>query len=170
MQLDCGPCVVRTSRRDDVEALVEIANDWEVARFLRDRFPHPYTRADARDWVERTATEESTHFIIEIDGRVAGGIGYIPRTAEERRTAEIGYWLGRAFHGRGVATAACRALTELAFEEHDLLRVEARPHSNNPASMRVLEKCGFEREGVLRRAIVKAGEILDVAIYAKLRP
>lgn len=170
MLLDCGACVVRTARPSDATELPAIANDWEVARFLRDRFPHPYTIDDARWWVERNTSDESTHFMIEANGEVAGGIGYILGSAEERLSAEIGYWLGRRFWGRGLATAACRALTEYVLETNPgVVRIESHVFGNNLASMRVLEKCGYAREGLMRRAVVKGGEILDVAVYARLR-
>lgn len=111
----------------------------------------------------------STHFVIEVDGTFAGGIGYLRFEAERRLSGEIGYWLGRRFWGRGIATAALRKVADLAFEREPILRLEAGAYSNNPASARVLEKCGFVREGVLRSAVIKGDEILDVIMYAKIR-
>jgi RimJ/RimL family protein N-acetyltransferase len=168
--LDCGLCIVRTYRKKDAEPLQRLADDWEVARYLRDGFPHPYTAKHAREWVKMTADPRSTHFAVEVDGAFAGGIGYVRFDAERQLSGEIGYWLGRPFWGRGIATAALRSVAGLAFErETGVLRLEAPVFSNNPRSARVLEKCGFVREGVLRRAVVKRDEILDVVMYAKIR-
>jgi ribosomal-protein-alanine N-acetyltransferase len=169
MRLDCGPCVVRTPRADDAEQLAAIANDWEVARYLRDSFPHPYTLDDAREWLARTSGDDTTNFAIEVDGRFAGGVGFVALSGEERHTAEIGYWLGRDFRGKGIATAACGAVGDLAFAGNDFIRLEARVHADNPASARVLEKCGYQCEGRLRNALVKGGKILDAWLYARIR-
>jgi RimJ/RimL family protein N-acetyltransferase len=169
VRIDCGVCVVRTHREDDAEALTVLANDWEVARFLRDRFPHPYTIDHARRWLALNAHPHSTNFSIEVDGEYAGEIGYERFDAERRYTAEIGYWLGRKYWGRGIATAALGAVTKLAFEREDIVRLIAGAFSNNPRSQRVLEKCGFQREGVHRRAVFKGNEFLDFVTYAKIR-
>ncbi|MBV8153004.1 MAG: GNAT family N-acetyltransferase [Candidatus Eremiobacteraeota bacterium] len=160
---------MRTYREDDAEALQALADDWEVARYMRDRFPHPYGIADAREWIAKNAHPLSTNFAIEADGEYAGGVGYMRFENEARLTAEAGYWLGRKFWGRGIATAAFGCLVQLAFEREDVVRLEAGAYSNNPRSQRVLEKCGFQREGVHRRAVIKGDEILDVVMYAKLR-
>ena len=171
VRMDCGGiCIVRTPRIDDAEPLYAIANDWEIARYMRDLFPHPYAIEDARAWIERNASDDATHFVIEVDGRVAGGIGYVRFDAERRFSAVLGYWVARRFQGRGVATAAAGSVANLAFEREDIVRLEAGVYSNNPASMRVLEKCGFEREGSLRRDVVKGDEFLDRVMYARLRP
>ncbi len=154
---------------EDAAAVAALANDVDVARFLRDRFPHPYTVAHAVEWLSSVACEDATHFLLEVDGAVAGAIGFIPKDDEQRFVVEIGYWLGRAYWGRGIAVAAVTGLTAEIFRSRDVQRVEARVHSNNPKSMRVLEKAGYVREGVLRRAVVKDGEILDVVVYAQVR-
>ncbi len=108
-------------------------------------------------------------YAIDIDGQAVGAIGIHPRVNEECHTAEIGYWLGEAYWGRGIATAAVRGLAQSALEKTDLYRLFANVFSSNPASMRVLEKAGFQREGILRRAVVKEGVLLDTVVYALTR-
>ena len=85
------------------------------------------------------------------------------------RTAEIGYWLAEPFWGRGIVTDAVRALVPVAFEQTDIVRIQAGIFSNNPASMRVLEKCGFVREAVHRNAITKNGVMMDEVMYVRFR-
>lgn len=161
---------VREFRAADLESIVRLGDDREVWRALRDRFPRPYTIDDARDWLDFVASQNPvTHFAIEVDGAFAGGIGYSRRGDVERLAAEIGYWLGRPYWGRGIATAALATLVPRIFETTDLVRLDALVFATNPASSRVLEKCGFAFEGTLRRAIVKDGEILDARLYAILR-
>ena len=103
---------------------------------------------------------------IDIDGHAAGAIGYVPGTDVERYSAEVGYWLGESLWGRGIVTEALTMLTAYLFDEMNLLRLFALPFADNRGSMRVLEKAGFVREGILRSSSVKYGEPRDQAIYA----
>ena len=169
MQIDGGVCVVRSWRPDDEEALVRHANNRNVWKDLRDRFPHPYTREDARSWIGyATRVRPETDFAIDVGGEAVGNIGLgLQRGDIERCAAEVGYWIGEAYWGRGVATAALRALTAYAFETFGLTRLYAVPFASNVASLRVLEKAGYRREGVLRRSAIKDGVVKDQVMYAK---
>ncbi len=168
MRLDCGPCVLRPWSEGDEPSLVRHADNYEVWRRLRDRFPHPYTRADAERWIAFAQRQEpQTHFAIEVDGEAVGGIGLEPGSDIERCSAEIGYWLGETFWGRGIITAAVRAVTCYGFETLGLTRIFAVPFANSSASIRVLEKCGYVREGVMRRSAIKEGVVLDQLLYAR---
>lgn len=167
MELELEVCRIRSWRMSDAAALVKYANNRHIWINLRDRFPHPYTRSDARDYLAlvRDAAEE-TLFALEVDGEAAGSIGYVLQPDVERVSAEIGYWLGEPFWGRGIATAALRAMTRHAIARHHLTRVYALPFARNTASCRVLEKAGYTIEGRLRQSAVKDGEILDQVLYA----
>lgn len=162
-----GP-LLRNFAAVDIPPLATIANDAEVARYLTARFPHPYSLDDARWWVE-TGSRQGIVRAIEVAGRLAGTIGVTPGEFEYARAAEIGYWLGRAHWGRGIATAALREMTRLVFATTDIERLYAPVFAPNHASMRVLEKCGYELEGVLRRAVFKAGVYYDTHLYARIR-
>ena len=164
-------CTVRPWADADRAALVRHANDREVWRNLRDRFPHPYTPEAAEQWLAYLApTDPLTHFAIEVDGEAAGGVGFEIGQDVHRRSAEIGYWLGRAVWGRGIATEALRAVTAWAFAHHDLVRLQACVFEWNPASERVLEKAGYVREATLKQAVSKDDATIDMLIYAMLRP
>jgi [ribosomal protein S5]-alanine N-acetyltransferase len=164
-------CTVRPWRASDAEALVRHANNINIAKQLRDRFPHPYTSRDAHDFLKMiTATTPQTSLAIDVEGEAAGGLGYVPGNDVERYSAEVGYWLGEACWGRGVVTEALTLFTAHAFKELGLLRLFALPFADNLASIRVLEKAGFEREGILRSSSVKYGKPRDQAIYAKVNP
>lgn len=148
------------------------ADSRRIWRTLRDSFPSPYTPEEARRWIRLVAGQEPpTEFAIALPetDEAVGGIGFIPQTDVHRRSAEVGYWLGEAHWGRGIMTAAVRALTTHAFARHDLIRLYAMVFSSNPASMRVLEKAGWTREGVLRHHVTKEGHTLDVVLYATVR-
>ena len=170
MDVDCGVSRVRPWRRSDRADLLAIADDRAVWRNLSHRFPHPYTEAEANDWLAfNESAADDTRWAIEVDGRVAGGIGIEPGEGVFAKKANFGYWLGRPYWGRGLMTATVRATVDAIFHTFDLSRLEAAVYAWNPASMRVLEKSGFVREGVLARSIFKDGEIVDSVLYARLR-
>src|SRR5215207_5811848 len=159
--------MLRPWREGDESSLVRHANNYEVWRRLRDGFPHPYTRADAERWIAFAEQQyPQTHFAIEVHGGAPGGIGLELRSDIERRSAEMGYWLGQDFWGRGITTAAVRALTRYGFETLNLTRIFAVPFASSSASIRVLEKCGYLREGIMRRSAIKEGVVLNQVLYA----
>jgi len=141
-----------------------------IWRNLRDAFPHPYTLANAEHWI-RSANPATpvTNFAIVVDGTAVGGIGLVLKDDVFRRSAEIGYWLGEEYWGRGIVTEAVRAVTDYAFATFDLCRVYAGVFEWNSASMRVLEKAGYEFECRMRKSVIKDGEIIDELIYAMVR-
>lgn len=143
------------------------ANNRKVWINLRDRFPHPYTTRDGYAFLKHTREQRpETAFAIVVDNQAAGGIGFQLHGDVERVSAEIGYWLGEPFWGRGIATEALVAVTEYAIATHGLTRVYAVPFAWNHASCRVLEKAGYVLEGRLRRSAVKDGSVTDQLQYA----
>ncbi len=159
--------VIRDWSAKDKADIVEFANNRNVWRNMADRFPYPYTEADAVEWISRQlAATTPTNWAIEVDGRAIGGIGIDIRDGMYAGTAEIGYWLGEPYWGRGIATAAARAAVEEVMPRFGLHRLQAHVFGWNPASMRVLEKVGFRREGMLRRSRVKDGVVIDQVLYA----
>ncbi len=167
--IKCGPCVLRPWRVDDLESLVRNADDREVWLTLRDRFPHPYTADAGRAWLAAASAEEPpTALAIDVGGEAVGGIGVVPGADVNRHAAEIGYWLGRRWWGRGLATAAVSHFVPWVHETFGFVRLFAEVFETNPASMRVLEKCGFVREGILRAHARKDGRYLDQVVYGRV--
>ncbi|HRC85367.1 MAG TPA: GNAT family N-acetyltransferase [Thermoanaerobaculia bacterium] len=170
MEIPLGEWRIRPWRRGDEPSLVRYANNARVSAFLRDAFPHPYTPADARFWIDSCLEQERpTHFAIASATEVIGSVGLTVLPDIFHRSAEIGYWLGEPFWGRGIATRALSALSAWAFEELELLRLQAGVFANNPASARVLEKAGYHLEARLVRAVVKRSEVLDLLLFARLK-
>jgi ribosomal-protein-alanine N-acetyltransferase len=171
MILQSERCLLRPYRAADVEWLPDLANDIEVARWTSASFPHPYTAADAELWTKRASNEYPVDsFVIEAAGTPVGGAGLRFGTGEGRGVAECGYWLGRRFWGRGYATDATRLLVRYAFGTREVRRLEGYVFAANPTSGRVLEKCGFSREAVLREALTdRDGIVMDAWLYARLR-
>jgi len=159
--------VVRSWTSDDLGSLVKYANNRKIWLNLRDRFPHPYTRRDGRDYIHLARSQRpETIFAIEVDGEAAGSIGFVPHADVERVSAEIGYWLGEPFWGRGIVSEALAAVTRHAIDAHHLTRLYAVPFAHNVASCRVLEKAGYVLEGRLRRSAIKDGVLVDQMQYA----
>ena len=163
-------CRVRRWRAGDADALARHANNINIARHLRDRFPHPYTAADARAFLAFVSREDAaaTNLAIEVAGEAVGGVGLSQGFDVERYSAEIGYWLGEEFWGRGITSEAVALVTARAFERLQLLRIFALPFADNAPSVRVLEKAGYTREGLLRSSAVKYGQPRDQLLYARL--
>lgn len=170
MRLETARCVLRPFVPADAASLARHADNRKVWLNLRDRFPHPYTHADADAFIARVAGESPvTHFAIAVAGEAVGSVALMLGHDIERRSAELGYWLGEAHWGRGIVGAAVAAATEYAFWELDLLRVFAVPFAHNAASARVLERAGYRLEGTMRRSAVKDGQVLDQLLYAAVR-
>jgi len=169
MRLELEQCEVRSLRAEDAASLATHADNREVWINLRDGFPHPYAVGDADEFISRSLQPPETTFAIAVDGAAVGAIGFVLGSDVERISAELGYWLGEGFWGRGIMTAVVGAVTDYAIREHDLTRVCATPFAWNEASARVLEKCGYVREGVMRDSVIKDGQVIDKFLYAFLR-
>jgi len=164
-----GWCL-RAWQGDDADDLSRHGNDVEVWRHMSDSFPHPYTLEIARHWVTHGHVDfGGDHWAIAHDGVAVGGCGVQQGTGGERASAEIGYWLGRAFWSRGVGTAVVRQLCDIAFATADIQRLFAPVHADNPKSMHVLRKNGFYREAELKRSAYKDGRVIDRVQWARLR-
>jgi RimJ/RimL family protein N-acetyltransferase len=160
-------CTIRSWTAADVASLVAHADNRNVWINVRDRFPHPYTRGDARRFIRKMRdARPETVFAIAVDEVAVGGIGFVLQQDVDRVSAEIGYWLGESFWGRGIATDALKAVTRYAIETHGLTRIFAVPFAYNTASCRVLEKAGYQLEGRLRRSAIKDGTVIDQLQYA----
>jgi RimJ/RimL family protein N-acetyltransferase len=120
------------------------------------------------NWI--TTQPTSTVWAIDVEGAAVGGIGIELHTDVERVSAEIGYWLGQPFWGRGIATEALVAVTAESFRQFDLTRLFALPFADHLASVRVLEKAGYVREGYLCRSAIKNGVVRDQLLFAAYRP
>ncbi len=161
---------LRAWRLDDAPALVGVAGDERVWRWMSDSFPHPYTLEVAQHWVARGHIEfGGVNGAICQDDVPVGGCGFHPGSRFLRCNVEIGYFLAPALHGRGLGTAVVAALTERAFALPDVTRVFAPVHAGNAASMRVLQKNGFVHEGTQRLSAFKAGQVIDRELWARCR-
>lgn len=151
----------------DIDSLVRYANNWNIARFMTDKFPHPYTPENGSAFISFATKDMPVHiFAIEVNAEAVGGIGIHPQDDIHRKNVELGYWLAEPFWSKGIVSKAIRQVVDFAFETYDVNRVFARPFGNNLVSQRVLEKNGFLLEGRFENVLCKNGEFLDELIYA----
>jgi [ribosomal protein S5]-alanine N-acetyltransferase len=154
----------------DAEVLALIANNANIAQFMTNGFPHPYSLEDAKKFI-KMAISHPTSIIkaIEIDHNLAGGIGLHPQNDIYQKNAELGFWLAEKYWGKGVMTNAIKDMIKIGFSSLDIDRIYAIPFGTNQGSIAVLEKAGFKLEAVLEKTIYKNGQFLDELIYAVRR-
>jgi ribosomal-protein-alanine N-acetyltransferase len=162
---------IRPWRLSDKTSLLRYANNRNVWINMTDIFPHPYTAEDADRWLWRCGAQQGpqTSMAIDLGGEAIGAAGIELKRDVYRKSADIGYWLGEPFWGRGFTTRALLLMTAYAFANFDLARLQASVFDWNPASARVLEKAGYKLEARLRQRIFKEGRFCDELIYARLR-
>lgn len=149
------------------EEIQILANNYNIAKNLRDVFPYPYTIEAAISFLELAANGSLGYvFGIYEDDTFVGCCSLIPQNDVYRINAEIGYWIGEPYWRKGYATEAVKLLVNYAFHELDLLRVYAHIFEYNIGSMNVLEKTGFEKEAIIKSSIIKKGEIFDEHLYS----
>jgi len=152
----------------DLNSLVKYANNWNVAKWLTNGFPHPYTQEDGKAYLSMIANDNPTKvFAIEVNEDAVGSIGIFPQSDLHEKSAEMGYWLAEEFWGQGIMPKAIQEIVEYGFRTFDIVRIFARPFSTNLKSQRVLEKVGFKLEARLEKALFKNGEFMDELIYTK---
>ncbi|KAM7209031.1 acyl-CoA N-acyltransferase [Naviculisporaceae sp. PSN 640] len=183
--------MIRPYHKVDIEPMAKLLNTPNIARYMRNTFPNPYTLADAEFWVDLVTKPDSPHksfgiFIPdpsssspesdtstkEIKYKLAGSIGLQPHEDIESKTWNLGYLMGEAYQGQGIMTEAATVFTRWAFDhypEEDLIRIEGGVFSGNSGSMKVLERIGCKFEGIRRKAIWKNGKNLDLHVYGLLR-
>ena len=161
--------ILREWKRSDADALAAIANNKKIWDNVRDRLPFPYTKKDAKEWLELVKKQKIvTTFCVEVDGELAGSIGVTLRDDVYRKTAEIGYFIGEEYWGKGVATEAIKQMVNYLQKKFDIVRIYAEVFEFNKASMKALEKNGFYLECVRKKAAFKNNMIVDDCVWVKL--
>ena len=162
---------LRKWNHDDADSLYENANNFHIAKFMTDAFPHPYKIENATAFIEFATTTNTAHiFAIDVEGKAVGGVGLHLQHDIMRKNAELGYWLGEKYWGQGIITNAVKQMIEFGFTNLDITRIYARPFHTNTASQKVLEKAGFKLEAKIEQSIYKNEEYLDELIYSIRKP
>ncbi|KAF2429640.1 acetyltransferase [Tothia fuscella] len=173
--------IIRPYAHGDAPSLAKSANNPNVAQYLRNMFPSPYTLADAEWWIEhclshpKNEPHENYALIHATSGDVMGGLSIKLGGDVYCRSAELGYWIGEEYWGKGVMVQAVSAFVDWVFEnvrvkdkesnEHGLLKVWAGTFGKNTGSEAVLKKIGMQFEGKLRGSVWKNGVVMDQLLY-----
>lgn len=166
-------CSIREWIISDAGELAQMLNNKKILDNLRDGLPYPYTTQDAKEYITAMLAADKTKtfaFAIIAENKVVGSIGVFRCENIHFRTAEMGYYIGEPYWGNGIMTSAVRQVCEYVFANTDIIRIFAEPFAYNIASCRVLEKAGFQFEGLLRKNAVKNGVVLDMKMYSLLNP
>lgn len=168
--LKLDKCRLRSFRKRDKKNLCLLANNPEIARNLRDRFPSPYFEHNAKAFLDFVAdNDEDLILAIEVNGQLAGTIGLNAQEDIYRYSAELGYWLGVDYWNQGIMSCAVKGLVTWAFLNTDINRIYCTVFEHNHASIHVLKKCGFHKEGEFREAAFKNNNFLNEHQYSILK-
>ena len=160
---------IRPWKPEDASELAAICNNKEIWINVRDAFPHPYTVANAVEWIRHTLGQQPIqNMAIVYNGGIAGSIGVTPKQDVYRKSIEIGYFIAEKYWGKGIATAAVSLLLEYIASNFDVVRIYAEVFGHNLASMKVLEKNGFHLEGIRKKAVIKNNVIMDDFVWVRL--
>ena len=165
-------CKIRKWELSDAKDLASALSNKKVQDNLRDGLPFPDTEKDGADYISAmlSADERQTFaFAITVDNKVIGSIGVFRQGNIHRLTAEMGYYIAEEYWGNGIMTEIVKQTCKYVFENSDIIRIYAEPFAMNIASCRVLEKAGFQFEGLLRNNAIKNGKKVDMKMYALLR-
>ncbi len=163
---------IRKWKIEDAKNLAQMLNNKKVLDNLRDGLPYPYTEEHAMEYITEMLSADETKtfaFAITVNEQVAGSIGVFRCDNIHFRTAEMGYYIGETYWGKGIMTNAVKQTCDYVFKHTDIVRIFAEPFSYNIASCRVLEKSGFQFEGLLKSNAFKNGKILDMKMYSLVR-
>ncbi|MEM7380739.1 MAG: GNAT family protein [Bacteroidota bacterium] len=170
MKLTSEKITLRKFNEQDATRLALLCNNIKIWNNVRDYLPHPYSEKDGLAFIRAVAEEDPlATFAIDYEDELAGCIGIQPQSDVYRLTAEIGFWIGEPFWGKGIAPEAIKLATNYGFEELGLIRMYAHCFDFNIGSQKALTKAGFHREGVAEKAIIKNDRIGDEIRFALIR-
>lgn len=164
--------LLREWRVEDIDEIAEAADNPNIAKNLRNTFPNPYLRKDAKWYVEDCMSREGKNQmtrVIEVDQKAAGSIGIFVKGDVYEKSAELGYWLSEKYWNQGITSQAISIICREAFEKFDIIRIFAEPFEYNTGSRKALEKAGFTYEGTMRKGVYKNGSVYSYCMYSLLR-
>ena len=156
--------------KEDIPSFIKYLNNATIHTNTLN-IPYPYTQSDGEEFVKRTESsslDSKRHFTIRLNSNnELIGVCSLFRSKSNSRRMAIGYWLAESYWGRGIMPKVVKKAVEIMKAEwKDIVRIEAEIFSWNKASMRVVEKCGFIFEGILRKCMHKNGQDIDVHSYS----
>ncbi len=152
---------------NDLDELVKLGDNSNIAMFMMNRFPHPYTKEKGIEFINLALTHNPAQLmVIDLNGKFIGAIGVHPMEDVFSFNAELGYWLGEEYWEKGYANQALKLMIDYVFRNFKISRIFLRIFSNNKASLKLAEKTGFKLEAKFEKTVCKNGELLDEFVYA----
>lgn len=165
--LQKGPILLRALQEADAPHLAHHVSNKKIWDNLRDYIPFPYTEEDAENFIVSVQGEDPTlTFGITYNEQICGVMGMVAQQDVYKKSASIGYWVSEEYWGKGIASTALELVTHYGLHNLGYIRIYTSVFEYNPASMRVLEKNGYVKEGIFRKAIFKNNQIWDEHRYA----
>ncbi|KAF2630101.1 acyl-CoA N-acyltransferase [Macroventuria anomochaeta] len=175
--------IVRQLHPQDAPSMSHHANNPKITEFMSLGFPSPYTLEAANGWINMNLTPPIYNWGISLrtsPSTIIGGCGLKPGVDVQTHAAEVGYWIGEEFWGRGLVTEMLAGLTRWVFEAEESLlagkeggkrwtRLWGGVFEGNKGSIRCFEKCGYKQEGVLRGAVEKNGGASDLVVFGLVK-
>lgn len=158
-------------KKEDADDLMKICNETDRT-YLSNRLPYPYTEENADWWLNMVSEKEGKNGIfrsVRVDGEIVGNITVEQKEDVFVKVAELGYLLLPDMWSKGIMSEAVRRICEIAFKELDIVRITGQVYEPNAASRRILEKNGFELEGILKKAVFKEGKFWNLCVYGKTK-
>ena len=165
-------CKIRKWELADANDLSMALSNTKIQENLRDGLPYPYTEQNGIDYITEMLSADENEifaFAVTAEGKAVGSIGIFRQGNIHRQTAELGYYIAEEYWGKGIMTEAVKQACKRVFDNSDIIRIYAEPFAYNTASCRVLEKAGFQCEGMLRSNAVKNGKVIDMKMYSLLK-
>lgn len=165
-------CIIRKWCMEDAPDLAIALNNTKIQDNLRDGLPNPYTVKDAEEFIAAMLSADQNKayaFAIIAENKAVGSIGLFRCENIHFRTAELGYYIAEPYWGKGIGTSAVKQASDYIFRHTDIIRIFAEPFADNLASCRILEKAGFQLEGILKKNAVKNNKILDMKMYSLIK-
>lgn len=163
---------LRKWEKEDGDNLSKLLSNKKILDNLRDGLPYPYTKEDALEYINfilESDPDSTFAYAIDVDGVAVGSSGAFRQENIHSCTAELGYYLDEAYWSKGIMTQAVKMICDKIFNQTDIIRIYAEPFSNNIGSRKVLEKAGFQLEGIMKNNAIKNGKVQDMAMYSYTR-
>ncbi len=160
---------LRNWKNEDSRIIPKLANDKKIWDNLRDEFPFPFLESDAINFIKKVENNISIFSkAIEFNNSLVGCISLNINDDIRHFSGVLGYWIGREYWNKGIATSAIKQFTELVFSELKINRIYAKIFATNQNSIKVLKKCGFLKEGTFSKAVFKNGQFYNQVLYANI--
>jgi len=171
-EMETDRLLMKAISLEDWEEIEAYASDYDMAKTTLN-IPHPYPKGSGKDFARHMAEQFDIgkHYTFSVFDRKEGyfiglmGLG----VNKEFHHAELGYWIGKPFWGKGIGTEAAAAMMKYGFHELNLHRIFARAFAHNPGSYRIMEKIGMNYEGTFKEHVYRFGEYADVKFYGLLK-